>query len=274
MRSVVYQSGTGFERIELNGGSIAVGAPNSLHSRAWAYDVEYRGISGVSRKSRKETVSMVAEKAAADRFAAVCDRDVQEGTPGKLHIGDWWQRCYVVEIDTKEIARRMVSLKLTVILVDGVWRRGKTFEFSNLNEGEESDDLDMPYDLPHDLALVPMALESIEGGEWGESAMLITVYGSAINPAVVIGGNVYKVNVEVPAGSRLEIDGIGRTVKLIGDDGTVKDCFGDAERGSGKDGGSYIFQPLPIGASSVSWDKSFSFFVTVYEESGAPGYAE
>ena len=46
--------------------------------------------------------------------------------------------------------------------------------------------------------------------------------------------------------------------------------FASARRGTGKGGGSYAFQPLTPGVSEVSWDGTFAFDLTVFEQEGEP----
>lgn len=44
-------------------------------------------------------------------------------------------------------------------------------------------------------------------------------------------------------------------------------------RGEGAGSGSYCFEPLRPGTSTVSWDGSFGFDITHYQEEGEPPWS-
>mgnify|MGYP007003682516 CR=1 FL=1 len=43
--------------------------------------------------------------------------------------------------------------------------------------------------------------------------------------------------------------------------------------GSGAGSGEYIFERVPAGTCEVSWDNSFGFDLTLYEEEGEPAWS-
>ena len=100
----------------------------------------------------------------------------------------------------------------------------------------------------------------------------LTIFGPCAQPYVIIGTNRYEVDVTVPSGSRLEIDGTGdvRTVTMVSGTGLATNCFAQAVRGSGKDSGRYVFQPLAPGTQPISWPGGFQFDLTVCEERSEP----
>ncbi|WP_127975598.1 hypothetical protein [Bifidobacterium aemilianum] len=174
----------------------------------------------------------------------------------------------MVKSEPQEILPTIIQSTITVVLLDGVWRRGTTTAYNPaLIPGAQY--LDYPYDYPYDYA--PGSLVS-----WARNHSLVSspvrlvVYGPAINPYVMIGVNRYQVDVGVPAGGYLTVDGVGRSIVLTGPDGDRTDCFAAGHRGGGRDRGEYIFQPVPPGSSEVSWPQNFGFDLTVYEERSAP----
>lgn len=79
----------------------------------------------------------------------------------------------------------------------------------------------------------------------------------------------------MPGGSRLIIDGSSfpKTIKLVGMYGETEDRFADGMRGEGAGSGSYCFEQLRPGTSSVAWDGSFGFTMTHYLEEGEPPWS-
>ena len=77
----------------------------------------------------------------------------------------------------------------------------------------------------------------------------------------------------VPEGGRVEIDPLRRTVTEVLSDGTRIDAFSKAHRGNGAGSGEYIFERVPAGTFEISWDNSFGFDLTLYEEEGEPSWS-
>lgn len=273
-REIVYSSGTGLERVPLNSNGIYIGKPNDLQAREWGYDLGHRDVSGAVRDSREVSVSVVfMDELRADLLCDVADRDVACGTPGTLWVGEWFQRAYIVGCKPKEIAHSCHSGKMTVVLLDGVWRKGVAVSFEAKSPDGSGEDLNLPYNLPYNLS-TPPALTYITVDAWLPAPVRLVVYGPAINPAITIGGNLYQVDATVATGGYLTIDPLSRTVVMVNNDGSTVDCFPDAHRGEGMGSGEYIFQPLPMGTSGVGWDGSFSFDAVWYQERGQYPYGE
>lgn len=132
--------------------------------------------------------------------------------------------------------------------------------------------LDYPHDYPHDYQATAMA--DVTPGVLTPSDVYLVVYGPAVNPYIIVGGNRYQVNVSVPAGGYLVADGREKTIMLTLADGTVQNVFSSGVRGSGAGGGSYIFEQIPAGTNEVTYDGSFGFDLGWYEEEGEPPWSQ
>ena len=276
MRSGVrYVSGIGGAEFDLSSG-IYVGRPGDLFSRKWSYSVGHSSVSAATRGARTAKVkAFFADLEKADAFRRACDRDVSQGEAGTLFVDGWFQRCLVMESAADKVAERFFSAVLTVVLLDGVWRKGHMVFFEPLSPNAGYDGwLDLPYDLPYDLG-VPSSRSYIDVGEWGSAPLKLTVYGPCTNPAVRIDGNWYRVDLTVPDGGYLVVDplAVPRSVTLVNADGSTVDAFSKARRGDGLNSGEYIFQPASAGTHEVDWDKSFGFDLTWYEEEGEPPWS-
>lgn len=274
MLDISYESSAGVS-VALNSG-VYVGRPNDLFSREWDYKLGYRALATASRGARKASFkAFFADMAQADAFRRCADADMQKGTPGTLRVEGWFQRCFVVASEVDGIGSDFFAAKLTLVLLDGVWRKGHTVSFEPFTaQSGDGEFLDLPYDLPYDLG-VPSRQRYFDGPEWGDAPLRFTIYGPAVNPSIRIGGNWYKAELTVPEGGYLVIDPIAfpRSVTLVNMDGSTLDMFSRASRGDGLGSGEYIFQPASPGTQEVDWNGSFGFDVTWYEEEGEPAWS-
>lgn len=275
MRKYRYESGTGLETFELDAPDAVIGTANEIRGREWAYTLGSRSIENVYRAASEHHLSVFyPDKAQADRFRRIADRDVFNGTPGKMVVNGWSQRCFVVAQEVDEVWHGSLEATVTLVLLDGVWSKPRTVEFSP--EGADIGEafLDVPYDLPYDLS-VTGASTKVEGSVYFPSPLGIRFYGPCEEPKVTVGSNLYKVGVRVPDGGILTVDPLSspKSVTLTLKDGTKSDVYPQSERGNGKGSGSYIFETLPVGTHSVSWDGSFRFDLIVYEQEGEPEWS-
>lgn len=271
MLDIVYESGSGAV-ITLNSG-IYVGKPNDLFSREWDYEIGYRTLTSASRGARKVSFkAFFADMAQADAFRRYADADMQGGTPGTIRVNGWFQRCFVVASEVDCIGDDFFAAEITLVLLDGVWRRGTTTAFAPVHGSAGYGFLDLPHDLPYDLGATAPRRYAINPGYSNSPAKLV-VYGPAVNPSVRLAGNLYRVDVTVPEGGYMDVDPLRRTVTVVAADGTTMDAFSKAHRGSGAGSGEYIFERVPAGTSEISWNNSFGFDLTLYEEEGEPSWS-
>lgn len=276
MHRLSYISGTGAAEVCLDCRSALAGTAEGVRGREWGYSIGYRSIAAATRAARECSMSVTfLDLSVADELRRLADRDVAMATPGTLAIDGWSQRAYITAADPSSISRAHMAAKLTVVLLDGVWRKGHTVAFEQLTATSgDGEFLDLPYDLPYDLG-VPSTRRYVDVGEWGAAPLRFVVYGPCVNPAVRIDGNWYRVDVTVPDGGYLVVDPLAtpRSVTLVAADGSTIDAFAKARRGNGSGSGEYIFQPASPGVHEVEWDRSFGFDLTWYEEEGEPPWS-
>lgn len=276
MHRLSYISGTGAAEVCLDCRSALAGTAEGVRGREWGYSIGYRSIAAATRAARECSMSVTfLDLSVADELRRLADRDVAMATPGTLAIDGWSQRAYITAADPSSISRAHMAAKLTVVLLDGVWRKGHTVAFEQLTATSgDGEFLDLPYDLPYDLG-VPSTRRYVDVGEWGAAPLRFVVYGPCVNPAVRIDGNWYRVDVTVPDGGYLVVDPLAspRSVTLVAADGSTADAFAKARRGNGSGSGEYIFQPASPGVHEVEWDRSFGFDLTWYEEEGEPPWS-
>lgn len=276
MHRLSYISGTGAAEVCLDCRSALAGTAEGVRGREWGYSIGYRSIAAATRAARECSMSVTfLDLSVADELRRLADRDVAMATPGTLAVDGWSQRAYITAADPSSISRAHMAAKLTVVLLDGVWRKGHTVAFEQLTATSgDGEFLDLPNDLPYDLG-VPSTRRYVDVGEWGAAPLRFVVYGPCVNPAVRIDGNWYRVDVTVPDGGYLVVDPLAtpRSVTLVAADGSTTDAFAKARRGNGSGSGEYIFQPASPGVHEVEWDRSFGFDLTWYEEEGEPPWS-
>ena len=270
MRRIRYESGTGGEVVELDAPSLSMGTALGIRGREWSYALGARGISQASRRAREATVSVFSlSPGERDRVRRVMDRDVQAGTPGELVFdGEWRTRAYGVKAEPQAIYRDYRAEKLTLVLIDGIWRRPTTVSYL-AQQAAGGEWLNYPHDYPMNYMATP-APQTVEGNGWAESPVRLTIFGPAVNPAVTIAGNRYAYDGTVASGARVVIDGLAKTVTEISVTGDVVNRFSSARRGGGKGSGEYCFQPIPPGTSSLEWSGAFGFDLTRWDEESEP----
>lgn len=271
MYSIGYTSAVTKARHDMQCTGIFGGEPNAMRADSWDYKTGYRDLSYAARKARKETVIVAAlDLAAADALRLAADADIASMTPGKLDVDGWEQRCYITGIEVNTVTDRAAALKLEVVLLDSVWRKMEKYEFRP-GTGSGTVGVGHGYDYGYDYGY-PYSVETsreIEVDSVVASPFRIIVYGPAVRPSITIGGNRYQVRTDVPDGGYLLIDSIEGTVTKVAKNGYRTNAMPDAVLGGGVGSGSYIFEDIPAGTSTVSYDGSFGWDLEVYREDGA-----
>lgn len=271
MRRLEYISSKGVH-VPLDGPLVSVGIAAEPRSRVWAYDVGNRDVRMIARPARTAKMDVTMPFAEADAMRKAFDADVYANTPGELVIdGEWRQRTLILEQKVGSVFEGRIMATVTAALLDGAWWRIESVPFVP-DTGQDPGTyayLDFEYDFEYDYG-VPHRVLTVDTEATNPSPPLIIVYGPATNPAITAGGNLYEVDVTVPNGAHLIIDGKKKTITLVGVDGTETNAFADGLRGSGEGGGQYIFEPVPASEISISWDNSFGFDFGWYQEESDP----
>ena len=242
-----------------------------LHSSSWAYEIVGHSIRQVNRLAYTVDATYFASMDVDGSMRMAFDADVVNETPGTLEVNGWSMTAYVVKLQTEGRFRDRIKRKATIVLLDGSWWRKVVKQFLPGSTLVDSDGLNYAHNYEHNYNQRGGG-GTVETGLLVPCKPLITFYGPVIDPNVTIAGNLYKVTGNVAEGGRVEIDGRLHTVTYITQGGATSNKFADAVRGDGEGAGSYIFQPLPPGVQSVTWNDDGYFGVDVgwYEESGEP----
>lgn len=270
MKQLKYISSQGVE-CELDGPVSYVGPALDLRSRSWSRTLGYRNLSSVSRPAREVDIELNTTAAELDRLRRVFDADVSNNTPGVLISGGFRQRALIVEQMPKDTFNLggYITAALTVVLLDGAWWAIKSESFVPQTGDTDYPWLDFEFDFEFDFGRPPYD-SKVDTGLMDAAPIYMIIYGPAVNPYVIIGGNRYELQTTVPAGAHAVIDGKNATINLVTATGQKVDIFSAGSRGTGQGGGRYIFEPVKAGTQTVSWDNSFGFDLGWYDMEGEP----
>ena len=271
MRELKYTSHDGTV-IDLNTDGLWVADLQEMRGYAWTYTLATRGIKSVSRNASTAKMTVrTTDPSRLDVVQTAFDSDVQAVRPGMLTVdGEWFQRAYVVGSSLGLVPwPEYAQVDYTIVLCDGVWRRALPVQhFFPIAAGTGSQ-LDLPTDLPTDLASSRIAL-TVDNPTGKAAEFTAIIFGQCTNPSLRLGGNTYEVDVTVPYGGYVSLSatGLSKTITLTAENGDVTNIFDKGVRGDGAGSGSYVFEPIPAGKSLLEISGNYGIDLTLYDVSG------
>ncbi len=272
---LAYQTADKQERYQLDGYELFTNSALDLRGAQWKVTLGEHDLLSAKRTATTCTIDFkTPNREALEALRIATDKDVLGGNAGTLIAkDDWTQRAFITGLDVQNVYGGYVEGKLTVQLLDGVWRKSIKHTLAPqsgliINNG----DLDYAHDYPHDYtnkaASIKITFEQ-------DSLVRLTFYGSCIDPYVNIGGNVYALNdISIPAGSYAVIDPtrkgeVGQSIKLVSHLGEAQNIFAKRRRGA-QGTGSYIFERVHKGAQTVTWAQDFGLDIEEIRERSEP----
>ncbi len=247
---------------------------SELRDYAWSYDTINNRISRMYMETKDRKIPLVVScNSEAEAFAVMnrlhelAEADIEAVLPGKVYVGDFYTNGYITGSTKSDylINKRLCYIELTLTSDDPAWFREQDHTFL-LDSGGSigiGGGADYPYDYAYDYAL-PMNGQKIVCGTVGSNAFRLLIYGEAVNPTVVIGGHVYAINGTIGKGETLLIDSLNKTITLTTATGRKTNWFDKRGRDD------YIFEPIPAGQNTVTWNGLFGFDLTVIEKRREP----
>lgn len=239
----------------------------------WTISKKSDRITDLSRSIARRRLPVViicdteeAGLAARNRLFEVTEKDALAKQYGRLYVGSYFLRCFVVKSQKKEYlkSKRILRLTLTLATDNPYWISENTLNFIPEAEiGTVGKFADYPMDYRADY-YADVFNSELKNANFIASNFRLIIYGACSNPAVTIGGHTYQVDCDVGDGEYLTIDSANKTIILTAIDGTQTNKFNDRSRDS------YIFEKIKVGASEVTWDGSFYFDFVLVEERSEP----
>ena len=280
MINVVYESSNG-HRYDLKADPIRIKNAN-FHNYSWTREViSQRYGEKVQRFAKEaqeyETVLYFTGIMAAIRQTMYdlhndFERDIINQTPAKLWWHDSYIHCYVTASSTYPHENDIWTCNdITIYCPSPFWIEERNFSFYPVEEQTSYPYLDFNVDFPLDFSYKPRAVLPIETGHYAPSSFRMVIHGPCVNPSVNIGGNVYNVNVSVPAGGYLVID--SRPEAPLGWQVYLRNASGQASNVFDNRNPNYqILERIPGGTVDLTYPRTYGIDLTLYLERSEPSW--
>lgn len=206
-----------------------------------------------------------------NRLVHAFERDLSTKQPGTLYVNGYEMAAYATAaqlVPDEMFGCYEIESTINFLFDRDAWTKAKGTILKPRNE-EDNKWLDFEYDFEYDYGSTFRQI-FIENPSAGYSDVCITIYGPTSNPAVIIGGNTYAVDVDVLEGGRLVIDGRNKSgIFLYNAYGEAQNVFDKRRRGK-RGSGNYVFEKVPPGMNAVEWDGQFMIEINIYDERGMP----
>lgn len=244
---------------------------NDLRDFAWEITSKNNKISGFKKGIVSKTIPVILKceteaegVTLRNRLFEVFEKDVLAQQHGKIHIGDYYLRCYIT--GSKKSSYLMhkcyMVVSLTVQTDFPAWIKETTVS-NGVYEESTYEYLDYPYDFPYDFAR-SIGHSSVMNSDIASSNFVMTIFGTVVNPTWYINDHRYTVNVTVGQGEYLTIDSSRKTIVLKKENGEEVNCFNQRDRES------YIFEKIPAGEHDITVFEPMVFTITLLEERSEP----
>jgi hypothetical protein len=273
---MIYYENHNGERLDLDSGGIRIIEEN-VRNYAWNYAVTNRpgGLGGRVKQftrpvsTREMTVVSRGRSRAAcisqlNALHALTEADVVENTNGLL----WWDGQYIkcflsTASDITEWKRgfHYAKKKLTVLLIEPYWVTETKQQFSPEPETMQYGKR-YPLRYPYRYG-TGYSNKTLYNSHYAAAPMIITVFGVATDPSIVIAGNLYEVSCALLEGERIEIDQIARKITKIDASGNTYSMFNARNKESD------IFTPCPAGNVPVQFS-GLVFEITLIQQRSEP----
>lgn len=242
---------------------------NDIRDYEWTYNSQYNKITGFNRAISKKKLPVLIygseRNATANRLFEVIEKDVLANKSGKLYSGDYYLPGFFYGSAKKDYNdKRFLKLTLTFVSTQNKWINSRSYVFRSWEE-TESEGLDYPFDYPFDYAS-PIDIKNLTNTGFVPSNFIIQVYGPAINPSVMIGGDIHKVNITLDTNEYLTIDSVAKTVVKTARNGNKTNEFYN------RDLDHYIFEKIKVGNNSVVIQPECNVDIAVLEERSEPAW--
>lgn len=272
---IIYYENSYGERLVLNEWPVMIQDQENIFGYAWGYssNARKRTVYAFNKQiaEKSVTLSIFAENETEygeimNHILEVTEKDVLNEEQGKLYVNGSYMKCCIIASDIKEYEEDYYTCDKTIKIVgaNGVWIEEHREEFRYAAMRKIVSGRGYPYGYEYDYTSGIGYNAELTNVHYGDGNCLITIYGYARNPEIVIGDNTYKLNYIIQDGETVYIDTESRKVRLIKKNGVVVNLFRYRDRDN------YIFNKIRGGKQSVYWNGNFDFDVLVKTERGEP----
>ncbi len=208
-------------------------------------------------------------KAAADELYQILETDIANETAGKLYVGEYYLPCYIylAAPDRVNLRNPYVTCTFTLVSDQPTWLRSDRYSYLYANIGSVNERTKRyAYRYPYRYH-ARVGTRGLYNPLSAPAHFQFIVYGPVNNPAIMIGGYLYQVFVDLHENERLMIDYSSertRTIVKYTADGNSEDVFNKRNKEIS------IFKKINPGKQIVNWSGEFSFDLVLFDERSQP----
>lgn len=231
---------------------------NSLYS--YGYD------SDLMKKNQKLSIGIQvwSNSFAEDltKLSEFFERDTADKKQGKLYFNDSYIPCNITAVKAGDFGRKNCIATLEISATYDYWITEKVKKFYKASESGAGIGFSFPSKFPFKFTRTKKD-KSVNNAHYSPSKARLIFYGSAHNPSITIGGNIYRVYTELGENDYLVVDPTDKTV-IKYSAGQIINLFDDRDKEND------IFKPVPPGESTVDYSGTFAFDVILLQERSLP----
>lgn len=276
--TIIYENHKG-ERAIFGGGSKSLHYfEHELRNAQWSYtqsgsrtsfykdNCELSFPVGIAAETEEEGLSLRNE------LARIAEKDVVAGTPGKIIIGGSYLSCFIFDRTPSQyhFSDRFLEYDQKLVTSNPYWITEHVYSFPKTSASSTNDQaVAYPYNYPYNYGAGKAQRSVITNESLMPCDLRLRIFGPAYSPSIVIAGNTYRVDASVPAFGRIEIDSRTGSVLMIDPYGNETNAYNLRQTG-GEGSGTYIFERVPSGQSSIGSNSTFGYELTLFERSSEP----
>lgn len=192
------------------------------------------------------------------------EADVRNKSMGRITWGDYYLDCYIKESETGATdTPSWTSNVVTIYAPYPFWIQDVHVSLP-VSEVVSGAFLDFPYDYPYDYTAPAIGTMHVKSDFPFKSDFKMIIYGQAVNPHVTINGYSYVLYTTIPTGAYAVIDSRNKTITQVASNGAETNLFDYRNKADS------IFEKIPSGNLTITWDASFGVDLTIYHERSEP----
>lgn len=208
-------------------------------------------------------------------ISEIFEKDIGASKQGKLYIGEYYLSCNIVKSQKKRylLSKKYLELDLTIFSPKWVWIKETLISFkrdgtvlsdtdNKVQKIRSVKNLDGFTDFNYDFTSEHID-KTVNNFAVSGANFKIAIFGKVKNPQIKIQGHIYEIYDTLEEGEIIIIDSKNKTIIKYTEDGT-QNIFNKRRKDF------YIFEKIKHGFNKISWDGSFGFDITIYEERSEP----
>lgn len=204
----------------------------------------------------------------------LCDffeTDIVNNQDGRLYFdNDYYLKCKLIASSKSDwqMGIAYMNCEFTLLVEYPFWIKEERKSFLKSDEIEvENTTITKLYDYSYPYVYGnTKGIDSFYNPSIKSSNFRLVFYGPVSNPQVMIGSNLYGIDLTINSGEYAVIDSMAEKMYLVDLNGNKEDIFNKRYKGQNV----RIYAKIPSGLSTVSWSSGFGFDLIVYDERSEP----